>query len=284
MRADRHAQFTIRGVLVAEPGAGWALSAWARACSSTRRISQRVCSGSAAAQVPAAAEDSGCALDALVAEVAQTSSTRSPAYDRKARRRHRRGLHARGELPESRRPVIVILGGIGVSSVTRVFVQQKIRSIAILKCLGGRSGQLLAIYMAQLIVLGLAGSAFGVLLAALAIRRFHPHWPPPRRRASSSITALTGPAVCKVSALACSCRFCSHWCRSSIFATSSRRSCCAPKRPAPARCGANWRSPPSFSPADRAGCVAGGFSTVGVVVPSALPRAAPRAPSRRARP
>jgi putative ABC transport system permease protein len=65
--------------------------------------------------------------------------------------------------------VIVILGGIGVSSVTRVFVQQKIRSIAILKCVGGRSGQLLTIYMAQVITLGLAGSAFGVLLAALAI-------------------------------------------------------------------------------------------------------------------
>ena len=34
--------------------------------------------------------------------------------------------------------VILILGGIGVSSVTRVFVEQKIRSIAILKCVGGR--------------------------------------------------------------------------------------------------------------------------------------------------
>jgi putative ABC transport system permease protein len=65
--------------------------------------------------------------------------------------------------------VIVILGGIGVSSVTRVFVAQKIKSIAILKCLGGRSRQLLAIYMAQVIALGLAGSAFGVLLAAVAI-------------------------------------------------------------------------------------------------------------------
>jgi putative ABC transport system permease protein len=65
--------------------------------------------------------------------------------------------------------VIVILGGIGVSSVTRVFVQQKIRSIAILKCVGGRSRQLLTIYMTQVITLGLAGSAFGVLLAGLAI-------------------------------------------------------------------------------------------------------------------
>ena len=65
--------------------------------------------------------------------------------------------------------VIVILGGIGVSSVTRVFVQQKLRSIAILKCLGGRSTQLLTIYMAQVIALGLAGSAFGVIIAAMAI-------------------------------------------------------------------------------------------------------------------
>ena len=32
--------------------------------------------------------------------------------------------------------VIVVLGGIGVWSVTRVFVRQKIRSVAILKCVG----------------------------------------------------------------------------------------------------------------------------------------------------
>jgi putative ABC transport system permease protein len=66
--------------------------------------------------------------------------------------------------------VIVILGGIGVSSVTRVFVAQKIRAIAILKCVGGRSWQLLAIYMAQVMMLGLAGSAFGVLIAWAAIK------------------------------------------------------------------------------------------------------------------
>ena len=35
--------------------------------------------------------------------------------------------------------VVLILGGIGVSSVTRVFVQQKVRSIAILKCVGTTS-------------------------------------------------------------------------------------------------------------------------------------------------
>ena len=66
--------------------------------------------------------------------------------------------------------VIVILGGIGVSSVTRVFVQQKMKSIAVLKCLGARSSQLLAVYVAQVAVLGLAGSLLGVLIAALAMR------------------------------------------------------------------------------------------------------------------
>jgi putative ABC transport system permease protein len=66
--------------------------------------------------------------------------------------------------------VIVILGGIGVSSVTRVFVQQKMKSIAVLKCLGARSSQLLAIYVAQVIVLGLAGSLLGVAMAEAAMR------------------------------------------------------------------------------------------------------------------
>jgi putative ABC transport system permease protein len=65
--------------------------------------------------------------------------------------------------------VVLILGGIGVSSVTRVFVQQKIKSVAILKCVGGTSAQLLAVYMAQVVLLGLSGSLLGVALAAGAV-------------------------------------------------------------------------------------------------------------------
>jgi putative ABC transport system permease protein len=62
--------------------------------------------------------------------------------------------------------VVLILGGIGVSSVTRVFVQQKVRSIAILKCVGSSTRQVLAIYLTQVLLLGLAGSALGVAIAA----------------------------------------------------------------------------------------------------------------------
>ena len=62
--------------------------------------------------------------------------------------------------------VVLILGGIGVSSVTRVFVQQKVRSIAILKCVGSTTATILTVYMTQVVVLGIAGSALGVALAA----------------------------------------------------------------------------------------------------------------------
>ena len=65
--------------------------------------------------------------------------------------------------------VIVVLGGIGVWSVTRVFVRQKIRSVAILKCVGATTRQILATYVLQVVLLGLAGSLLGVALAALGI-------------------------------------------------------------------------------------------------------------------
>ena len=65
--------------------------------------------------------------------------------------------------------VIVILGGIAVSSVTRVFILQKIRSIAVLKCVGARSDQIIAVYLIQVLTLGLAGSLLGILLARGAI-------------------------------------------------------------------------------------------------------------------
>ena len=65
--------------------------------------------------------------------------------------------------------VIVILGGIGVWSVTRVFVQQKVRAIAVLKCLGATSRQVFAAYLAQAVLLGAAGCVLGVGLAAAAL-------------------------------------------------------------------------------------------------------------------
>ena len=70
--------------------------------------------------------------------------------------------------------VVVVLGGIGVWSVTRVFVQQRVRSVAILKCLGATSRQVLAIYVVQVALLGLGGALLGVVLAAAMLAALPP--------------------------------------------------------------------------------------------------------------
>lgn len=65
--------------------------------------------------------------------------------------------------------VVLVLGGIGVSSVTRVFVEQKRKTIAVLKCVGATGKRLTAAYLAQVVALGAAGSVLGVLLAKGAL-------------------------------------------------------------------------------------------------------------------
>jgi putative ABC transport system permease protein len=82
--------------------------------------------------------------------------------------------------------VIVILGGIAVSSVTRVFVLQKIRGIAVLKCLGATSAQIIAVYLLQVMSLGLAGSLLGIAIAQGAVSSI------PLALGSSSSSLLAG--------------------------------------------------------------------------------------------
>lgn len=65
--------------------------------------------------------------------------------------------------------IIVILGGIGVWSVTRVFVRQKLRAIAVMKCLGASTAQVLAVYLAQVVALAALGSLLGLGVAVLAL-------------------------------------------------------------------------------------------------------------------
>src|SRR5262245_25707749 len=65
--------------------------------------------------------------------------------------------------------VILVLGGIGISSVTRVFIEQKRKTIAILKCVGGTAGKVISAYLLQVMTLGFAGSLLGLALAKLAL-------------------------------------------------------------------------------------------------------------------
>lgn len=65
--------------------------------------------------------------------------------------------------------LILVLGGVGVWNVARAFVEQKRRSVAVLKCLGASGNRIMSVYMLQILVLGLAGSLFGVVLAQLGL-------------------------------------------------------------------------------------------------------------------
>ena len=60
--------------------------------------------------------------------------------------------------------VALLLGGIGVASGVNAFVMRKIDTVAILRCLGATSGQVLGIYLLQAAAMGLIGAAAGALL------------------------------------------------------------------------------------------------------------------------
>jgi putative ABC transport system permease protein len=65
--------------------------------------------------------------------------------------------------------LILVLGGVGVWNVARVFVEQKRKTIAILKCLGATGRETLAAYLLQILALSLLGSLFGILMAQTAL-------------------------------------------------------------------------------------------------------------------
>ncbi len=60
--------------------------------------------------------------------------------------------------------VALLLGGIGVASGVNAFVMRKIDTVAILRCLGATSRQVLALYLMQAVAMGFVGAAFGAVL------------------------------------------------------------------------------------------------------------------------
>ena len=58
--------------------------------------------------------------------------------------------------------VALVIGALGVATAIQAHLQQKMDSIAVMKCLGARSSQILRIYLIQTIGLGLVGSAVGI--------------------------------------------------------------------------------------------------------------------------
>ncbi len=59
--------------------------------------------------------------------------------------------------------IALIVGAIGVATAMHAHLQTRMDSIAVMKSVGGRSGQILRIFLAQTILLGLMGGALGVV-------------------------------------------------------------------------------------------------------------------------
>ncbi|WP_263365167.1 ABC transporter permease [Edaphobacter bradus] len=62
--------------------------------------------------------------------------------------------------------VALVLGAVGVAMAMRAHLQQRLDTIAIMKSLGARSGQITKIYLLQTLLLGLLGGLLGVALGA----------------------------------------------------------------------------------------------------------------------
>jgi putative ABC transport system permease protein len=68
--------------------------------------------------------------------------------------------------------ITLSIGAIGVGTAMRAHIQQRMDSIAIMKCLGARSSHVMRIYLLQTIALGLAGGLLGVAFGLLVQRAF----------------------------------------------------------------------------------------------------------------
>lgn len=63
--------------------------------------------------------------------------------------------------------VALLLGCVGVASAVHIYIKEKIRTVAILRCLGARGTDTFLIYLIQIAIIGLIGSVMGALLGTL---------------------------------------------------------------------------------------------------------------------
>lgn len=68
--------------------------------------------------------------------------------------------------------IALIVGSLGVGMSIHSHVQQRLDTIGILKAIGGRSSQILQIYLIQTLCLGATGSIFGILIGLIVQRSF----------------------------------------------------------------------------------------------------------------
>lgn len=95
--------------------------------------------------------------------------------------------------------IALIVGSLGVAMAMQTHLRQKMDTIAIMKCLGAKNGQIVRIYVVQTLLLGLTGGLLGVLLG-LGVQKVFPvliarFFPAPPGTGFDPVSALQGMAV-----------------------------------------------------------------------------------------
>jgi putative ABC transport system permease protein len=124
--------------------------------------------------IGATADDAEAAAKTLRAAIPETSGVRVQTYA-DAQPALRDGLKRVSRFLGLVALVSLILGGIGVAQTVRAWLASRFDAIAVLKCLGMRPREIVALYTAQTALLGLAGSLVGVA-AATVILAIVPHY------------------------------------------------------------------------------------------------------------
>lgn len=101
--------------------------------------------------------------------------------------------------------IALIVGALGVAMAMHTHLRQKMDSIAIMKCLGARNGQVIRIYAAQTLLLGLLGGLLGIALG-LGVQKVFPlllekFFPAPEGIGFDPVSAVQGLAVGVLSTL-----------------------------------------------------------------------------------
>ena len=68
--------------------------------------------------------------------------------------------------------IALVIGAMGVASAMHGHLQQKLDSIAVMKCIGARSAEVIRIYVAQTLMLGLGGGLIGVVVGVAVAAAF----------------------------------------------------------------------------------------------------------------
>ena len=68
--------------------------------------------------------------------------------------------------------IALVIGAMGVASAMHGHLQQKLDSIAVMKCIGARSAEVIRIYVAQTLMLGLGGGLIGVVIGVAVAAAF----------------------------------------------------------------------------------------------------------------